>query len=67
MAYRAVDRHNMIGGRGFRLEQLDFLTFVFQFLGLMTTVLTIRVIQIALITPHRTVSLSQNSDDILSY
>ena len=22
MAYRAVDRHNMMGGRGFRVEQL---------------------------------------------
>ena len=32
MTYRAVDRHNMIGGRGFRGEELKFRTFVFQFL-----------------------------------
>ena len=38
MTYRAVHRHKMMGGRGFRVEQLKFWTFVFQFLALMTTV-----------------------------
>ena len=37
MTYRAVDRHNMMGGRGFRLEQQNFRTFVFQFLALAAT------------------------------
>ena len=36
MAYRAVDCHNMMGGRGFRVEQLKIQTFVFRFLGLVT-------------------------------
>ena len=38
MTYRAVDCHKMMRGRGFRVEQLKFWTFVFQFLALMTTV-----------------------------
>ena len=38
MSYRAGDRHNMMGGRGFRVEQLKIRTFVFRFLGLVTTV-----------------------------
>ena len=38
MTYRAVDRHNMMGGRGFRVEQLKFRTFVFQFLALVCIV-----------------------------
>ena len=37
MAYRAVDRHNMMGGRGFRVEQLKIQTFVFRFLALVVT------------------------------
>ena len=36
MTYRAVDRHNMMGGRGFRVEQLKSQTFVFQFLALVS-------------------------------
>ena len=35
MVYKAVDCHNMMGGRGFRVEQLKIQTFVFQFLALM--------------------------------
>ena len=34
MAYRAVDGHNMMGGRGFRVEQLKIQTIVFRFLAL---------------------------------
>ena len=34
MTYKSVDRHNMMGGRGFRVEQLKFRTFLFQFLAL---------------------------------
>ena len=34
MTYRAVDCHNMMGEVGFRVEQLKFWTFVFQFLAL---------------------------------
>ena len=30
LAYRAVERHNIMRGRGFRLEQLNLRTFVFQ-------------------------------------
>ena len=37
MTYRAVDRHNMMERTGFRVEELKFWTFVFQFLGLVTT------------------------------
>ena len=35
--YRAVDRHNMMERTGFRVEELKFRTFVFQFLALMDT------------------------------
>ena len=35
MRYRAVERPNMMGGRGFRVEELKSRTFVFQFLALM--------------------------------
>ena len=35
MAYRAVERHNMMERTGFRVEELKFRTFVFQFLALM--------------------------------
>ena len=40
MAYRAVDRHNMMvmERTGFRVEELKFQTFVFQFLALVHTV-----------------------------
>ena len=34
MAYRAVDRHNMMEGTPFRVEELKFLTFDFKFLAL---------------------------------
>ena len=37
MAYRAVDRHNMMERTGFRVEELKFRTFVFQFLALVPT------------------------------
>ena len=37
MTHRAVDRHNIMGGRGFRVDQLKFRTFVFQFLALVST------------------------------
>ena len=37
MTYRAVDCHNMMGGRGFRVEQLKIQTFVFRFLALVCT------------------------------
>ena len=37
MTYRAVDRHNMMERTGFRVEELKFRTFVFQFLALMDT------------------------------
>ena len=37
MTYRAVDRHNMMGGRGFRVEELKIRTFIFRFLGLVNT------------------------------
>ena len=35
MRYRAVECPNMMGGRGFRVEELKSRTFVFQFLALM--------------------------------
>ena len=38
MTYRAVDRHNMMERTGFRVEELKFQTFVFQFLALVHTV-----------------------------
>ena len=37
MRYRAVERPNMMGGRGFRVEELKSRTFVFQFLALVAT------------------------------
>ena len=37
MTYKAVDRHNMVGGRGFRVEELKIRTFIFRFLGLVNT------------------------------
>ena len=37
MTYKAVDHHNMMEGRGFRVEQLKIQTFVFRFLGLVVT------------------------------
>ena len=37
MAYRAVERHIMMGRRGFRVEQLKIQTFVFRFLGLVSS------------------------------
>ena len=37
MRCEAVDRHNMMGQTGFRVEELKFRTFVFQFLGLVCT------------------------------
>ena len=37
MTYKAVDRHNMMEGRGFRVEELKIQTFVFRFLGLVIT------------------------------
>ena len=38
MAYRAVYRHNMMERTGFRVEELKFWTFVFQFLALVNAV-----------------------------
>ena len=38
MTYRAVDRHDMIEGTPFRVEQLKFRTFVFRFLALVDTI-----------------------------
>ena len=40
ITYKAVDRHNMMGGRGFRVEQLKFQTFVFRFLALYVHILS---------------------------
>ena len=44
MAYRAVYRHNMMEKTGFRVEELKFWTFVFQFLGLVCTALHFLII-----------------------
>ena len=37
MRCEAVERHNIGGGRGFRVEELKIRTFVFRFLGLVIT------------------------------
>ena len=44
MRCKAVDRHNMMGGRGFRVEELKIRTFVFRFVGLTSTVSIIYII-----------------------
>ena len=38
MRCKAVDRHNMMGERWFRVEELKIRTFIFRFLGLIYTV-----------------------------
>ena len=46
MTYRAVDCHNMMGGRGIRVEELKIWTFVFGFLDILIIIYTTYTLQI---------------------